>query len=492
MASVNTNDLRITNAKNLISSISDVGNTGLAYLFIGKSTAWSDGDESPHTPSNSISDFIQVYDEMLSLQRIDDGDVYHMIPRVSWTSGVIFDMYRDDYSSTNPSTSGQPNLFDSRWIVVNQNNDVYICLDNNGGSISTVEPINNGDDAFYTSDNYQWLRVYTLTSAALENITNNLMPIVQNDVVTTTDGEIYTVVIENGGSNYTSSPSGVVNQIPYYYCKINGDGTGAASRVTVSNGSITDITVVRGGSGYTYGKIDFRANAVYKSLSDLDSDTNALNPLGSGDFISSVVINPPGGWGTDIIKELGGTRVGVSSNILSNTTDFLNNISFRQVGIMRGALEQPTQSNPTTMNATYAVKLVTQNASVQIYQPGEIIYQLVTVGGETKKAKGIVVSWSGDDEINGILNYVQDPRVATDEDGGLYSFGGTNSIIGETNGKVGSVVDYDGTEDDRSFSNGYSTPEVQKYTGQLTYLSNISPVIRSSTQNEQVTLIISY
>ena len=211
-------------------------------------------------------------------------------------------------------------------------------MDNNGGSVSTVEPVNTGDDAFYTSDNYQWLKIYTLTSASLENVTANFMPVIENEVVDTTDGEIYTVIIENGGTNYTSSPAGVVNSIPYYYCNINGDGTGAAARVTVYNGSITDVMVVRGGNGYTYGFLDFGANVVYQSLSDLDSKTNALNPLGSGDFISKVIINPIGGWGTDIIKELGGTRVGIFSNILSNTTDFLNNISFSSFTIRSNSI----------------------------------------------------------------------------------------------------------------------------------------------------------
>ena len=492
MASVNTNDLRIVNAKNLIGSISDIDNTGLAYLFIGKSNVWSTGDESPPTPNNSVSEYIQTYDEMLALQRIDNDEVFHMIPRYDWISGTIFDMYRHDYSISNPSTRGQTNLYSALWVVKNQNNDVYICLDNNGGGVSTIEPINTGDEPFSTTDGYQWLKVYSLTSASLKVVTTNLMPIVQNEVVDTTDGEIYTVEVETPGTNYTSSPAGVVNSIPNYYCTINGDGTGAAVKITVTDGGISDVVVVRSGSGYTYGEIDFSANNVYESLSDMDTGTNALNPLGAGDFRSTVIISPPGGWGTDLVRELGGTRVGIFSNILSNTTDFLNNSTFRQVGVLQGALEQPSQSNPTTMNATYAVKLVTQNAAAQIYQPGEVIHQIVTVDGKERKAKGIVVSWSGDDEVSGILNYVQDPRIARDVNGGLYPFSGTRVIVGETTGKLGTVVDYDGTENDRSFSNGYSTPEVQHYTGEMVYLSNISPVIRSSTQNEKISLIISF
>ena len=492
MASVNTNDLRITNAKNLIGSLSDIGNTGLSYFFIGKSNPWITGDESPPTPSNSFSEYNETYDEMLALQRVDSDEIFHMIPRVEWVSGTIFDMYRHDYSSSNPTTTGKNNLYGALWVVKNQNNDIYVCLDNNGGSGSVVEPINTGDEAFYTPDGYQWLKVYSLTSSSLKVLTSSLMPIIQSEVVSSTNGEIYTVKIETPGSNYTSSPSGVVNSIPYYYCKINGDGSGAAARVTVTSGVVSNVKVVRNGSGYTYGFVDFTANNVYQSLSDMDTETSALNPLGSGDFTSTVIIGPPGGWGTDLVRELGGTRVGIFSNILSNTTDFLNNTSFRQVGILKDVLEQPPQNNPTTMNATYAVKLVTQNAETPIFQEGEVISQIVTVDGKQKKAKGVVVSWSGNNEINGILNYVQDPLISTDTDGGLYRFDGTASVIGETTKKVGAVVDYDGVENDRTFVNGYSSPEVQKYTGELVYLRNMTPVIRSSTQNENISLIISF
>lgn len=492
MASVNTNDLRITNAENLVGSLSDIDNTGLSHLFIGRSTAWPTGDSNPPVPDNSVSEFYETYDELIALQRIDNDEIFHMIPKVNWVSGVIFDMYRHDYSKSNPTTTGKTNLYDAMWVTLNQNNDVYICLDNNNGGVSTIEPINTGNEAFYTSDGYQWLKVYTLSSAANKVVTNNLMPIVQNEVVSTTDGEIYTVKIENGGTNYTSSPAGVVNSIPNYYCKITGDGTGAAAKVTVSNGSITEVKVVRSGSGYTYGVLDFTVNNVYQSLSDMDTETSGLNPLGSGDFRSTVIIGTPGGWGSNLVRELGGTRVGIFSNILSNTTDFINNTSFRQVGVLRGAQPQAGQDNPTTMNATYAMRVVTVNAAADIYKEGEVIRQTVTVDGKNKVAKGVVVSWTGNDEINGIINYVQDPQIATDSDGGLYRFSGTNPIVGETTGKIANVADVDDTVNDRVFVNGYSTPEVQHYTGKMIYLSNIPPVIRSSTQNENINLIISF
>ena len=97
-------------------------------------------------------------------------------------------------------------------------------------------------------------------------------------------------------------PRGVNNDIPYYYCNINGDGTGAVARVQVEGGKVDEVRVVRHGEGYTYATLDFVANRVYESLADLDNKENGLNPLGDGAFQTTVIIGPPGGWGTDLMS----------------------------------------------------------------------------------------------------------------------------------------------------------------------------------------------
>ena len=43
-----------------------------------------------------------------------------------------------------------------------------------------------------------------------------------------------------------------------------------------------------------------------------------------------------------------------------------------------------------------------------------------------------------------------------------------------------------------TFTDGYIVPEITKYSGELIYLTNISPILRRPTQNEKITLIISY
>jgi hypothetical protein len=490
MTSVNTNDLRVENAKNLVASLPNA-----TYAFIAKPTEWSTGDDTPPTPTNNINEFNDVYNQMLSMVKVTSAGVYHMIPRITWTSGLTYDIYRHDYSSTNPSNSGSKGLYSSLYYVINSSNDVYVCLFNNNNSTSTVEPRNTGDSPFYTSDGYQWLRVYNITSAAVNNYaTSTLMPITSSEVVSTTAGAVYTVIIGTPGNNYTSSPAGVVNQIPHYYCNISGDGTGAVAKVTVGGvgdgdaaSTITNIEVVRSGSGYSYATLDFVAGRVYESLADLDQDVNGLNPLGDGTFTSTAIIGPPGGWGTDLVRELGGTRVGVFASLNYDTEDFLADVTFRQVGLMKNVTS--SQSNPTTIAAYYGVA-VSDLGGVADFEVGETIRQPVTVDGESKFAYGLVVGW---DSENSVIRYIQDPKLHTDTDENLYALGGNGYITGMTSGKIVEPnQDFIGVNGDQTFATGYAAPEVTKFSGQMVYLSNITPVLRGVTQTEKVSIIISY
>ncbi len=483
MATINSNDLRIKNTKNLGEKLKTT-----SYMFISKPTVWATGDETPPTPTNNYQEFYRTYDEMLSLSLVTADNIHYMIPRVTWTAGVVYDMYRHDYSPSNTAFSGAKNLYDASFYVINQNYDVYVCLSNDSGTASSVEPQNTSGTPFYTSDGYQWLRMFRLTPDEIFNATtDNYIPASSNELVNDTNGAIHTVIVDTSGSEYTVNPAGAENQIPYYYCRISGDGTGAVARVTVTASSITGVEVVRSGSGYSYANLDFVRNRVYSSLTNLDNNANGLDPQGDDAFTSTVIIGPPGGWGSDICRQMGSTRVGVFTTLEFNETDFFPGTTFRRIGL----LKDPTFriSAPSTATGCFTLK-VTDMGGANDYVVGERISQIVTVNNVSKNAIGTVVGW---DSTNGILRYIQNPETSDDGDGNTYAFNGERYIVGVTSGKVTQPdVTFSGTLEETSFSFGYSAPEVNKYSGDMVYLSNISPVLRQSTQSEKVSLIISY
>ena len=136
--------------------------------------------------------------------------------------------------------------------------------------------------------------------------------------------------------------------IDHCYCRITGDGTGAVAKITMSEGRIFEVKVVREGEGYTRAQLDFRPNFVYTSLLDLDNQQNGFDPRGNGAFSPTVIISPPGGWGTDVeedkiytlARQLGGTRVGVFSrfgsmmDLCACEDEYIEYTDFRQVGIL--------------------------------------------------------------------------------------------------------------------------------------------------------------
>jgi len=501
MASVTQNDLRITNAKNFVSYL----NEGNSYMFIGRPTPWgadinalqarsTAGDNSPPYPDNNWKDYYSVWNQMLGMNKIDINEVYHMIPRIQWTSGVVYDMYRHDYNEYNRSHSNAKNLYNSRFFVLSQNNNVYVCLDNNYIAPSTVAPLAETDEPFYTSDGYQWLRIYQINSTLLlKSSTNNFVPVTSEKVNKVPSGQVHTVFIDSRGDDYTSMPRGVNNRIPYYYCNINGDGRGAVARVQVVNGKISQVRVVRHGLGYTYATLDFAANRVYDSLEDLDNRENGLNPLGDGTFRSTVIIGPPGGWGTDTVRELGATRVAVFSNFVSTNNDYVSKSEFRQVGIMSG-MDIVSQTTPESIGMVLAIKVQELTGSMNVdYKMYETIVQTYKDDDDPRieyKAMGTVVGW---DDNNGIIRYIQDSKIHSDEFGKMYRFKGESPIVGYSSDKQ-TIPDlsYSNVVDGITINDGYARPEARKFTGSLDYVTNITPVKRAPNQSERVSLIISY
>ena len=107
-----------------------------------------------------------------------------------------------------------------------------------------------------------------------------------------------------------------------------------------------------------------------------------------------------------------------------------------------------------------------------------------------KTAKGTVVGW---DKTSGVIRYIQDVRYHPCDDGVLHPFAGDDYITGSESLKVTEPdIAFDGAAAETTFNDGYIVPEVTKYSGELIYLSNISPILRQPTQNEKITLIISY
>ena len=188
---------------------------------------------------------------------------------------------------------------------------------------------------------------------------------------------------------------------------------------------------------------------------------------------------------------MGAYTAGVFSKLENTLSDFFPETTFRQIGI----LQNPTPGddlpdNPNTLSGVYGFKVVEIEGQPE-FIIGETIYQdyFNQDRQRTETAKGLLVGW---DEQNKIIRYIQIPEQHVDDDGVLYQFQPGAFINGATSNKIVEPTAFNGSEAGLIFKNGFADTEVERYTGNLLYLSNISPVLRQQTQTERISLLIQF
>jgi len=519
MAAIITDQLRILNAKNFVDSVQSTDNSFYAWIGLPDSSEFqSDWNTNPPAPKDSLDQSNYYWDTMLALKKINSGDVSQVIRKITWQSGTTYDMWRNDITRDNPSQpSGAFDIYDSNFYVMNSEYKVYICLYNNAnpensfrGGPSLDEP-NFTDleprEAGSSGDGYIWKYLYTVKPNQIIKFDSTNYIAVPTDWESnssysavrenaSTSGQLKIVTIRNRGVGL-----GTAN-VTYTRVPIKGDGRGAEATVVINNDSkVESVTVSNGGSNYTFGTLDLDGGGV---------------PTGSISPVFDVIIPPPGGHGADIYRELGAYNVLTYARFENDTQnpDFITGNQFSQVGIVKNPSTYDSTTNLTLdkASAVYALKLVGTGYSEATFRPDSFVTQTVGLGST---AVGRVVSY---DSSTGILKYWQDRRTSGfNTDGSqntspVYGFEllrftsspttGGNLSISPTTGNtlqidnsfsgVSTVINNRTYYLGQEFNNGVSNPEVKKYSGDIIYIDNRPSVTRSSSQKEDVKVILQF
>ena len=514
MSAIITDQIRILNAKNFISNVG----VSAYYSFIAlpnPSDYQSDWDENPPSPKDNFDQENDYWDTMVALKKINSSDVRQVITKKFWSSGTIYDYYRHDYSRSNPAKiSGATNLYSSTYYVINQDYQVYICLQN-GTNPDTPNGRPSLDEPMFTDleprsagssgDGYIWKYLYTIKpSEVIKFETSDFIPVpadwasstanvaVRNNAV---DGSIKIVTITNRGVGL-----GTAN-VTYTRVPIKGDGTGAECTISIDNDSRVDsITVSNQGSGYTYGNVDLIAKGV---------------PTGTTRPTFDVIITPTGGHGKDIYRELGAYNVLLYSRIENDNEnpDFITGNQIARVGIV----QNPESTSGTVLSsdkasALFALRLTGAGYSSASFTADSYVKQTVSTG---TTAVGRVVNY---DSNTGVLKYWQDRTVAgfntvgTAQTTPSYGFdlteftsspstGGSLTIIPSSGSNltidsaftgISTVINNRTYYLGQSFTNGISSPEVRKHSGNIIYVDNRPSITRSSNQKEDIKVILQF
>ena len=498
MAAIITEKFRQHNADQFFESFSEAS-ASTYYLFVGKATAFTSGttggsDSSPPTPSDGPADTeFYAWDSMIAAKNIPSSDITYAIPRRNWSNGTVYDMYDDNISSSNTTTSGASNIYDSSFYFMTSDYRVYKVLDNNdGAAYSGAEPTSTSTSPFALGG-YILKYMYQVTSSeAAKFLTSDFIPVSNDSTVSAaaTDGKIESLKI-TAGSGYTNGT---------YYAAVYGDGTsagtssGAIVRITVSGGTIqsfgltagSDTTIHAGGAGYTFGTVNLGAGFTFS-----DSGLSSASNMGGSGGAIEVVISPKNGHGNDAIGELGGHYVMTATTLSQAEGDDITTVNdFRQVGIVVDPTNYGTSTVATasTRRQTFVVKASSSSGTFEV---DEKITQATT------GAVGKVVEW---DSTRSLL-YFQQERFGdfgTNNTTGDHSvFEGANVITGATSSatltpSTDSETITLANNNTLSTTSGYANPELQPDSGNIIYLENRKPIQRDSDQTEDIKLIIEF
>ena len=517
MAAIITDQLRILNTKDFVASVASTTNSYYTWIGLPNPTQVdSDWNTTPPDPKDSFNQENEYWDTMIALKKITTSDVKQVVAKNTWTSGITYDMYRNDITSTNlAKPSNATNLYDSNYFIMNSDYKVYICLqngtdpDNPDGRASLDEPTFTDLEpraAGTSGDGYIWKYLYTIKPGNIIKFdSTDFMPVpadwstnaddaaVRDNA--TSSGQLKIVTITNRGVGL-----GTANQT-YTKVPIKGDGSGAEATVVInSNSKVESVTVSKGGSGYSFGTLDLDAGGV---------------PAGSTEPVFNVIIPPQGGHGSDIYRELGAKNALLYSRIENDTEnpDFITGNQFGRIGIVQNPKAYGTSTNLELdkASAVYAIKLTGAGSSTATFNADAFVTQTVGLGST---AIGRVISY---DQNTQVLKYWQDRTTAGFNTNGTqnsdpeYGFhltrftsttntGGSLNIIGgsatlaiqSSFTGVSTVINSKTYYLGQTFTKGVSNPEVRKYSGNIIYVDNRPAITRSTNQKEDIKVILQF
>lgn len=440
MTSRYSKQMQIFNAKQFKESVSEPLPANL-YFTIGRVDPWAN-DSNPPQANTSLAAFNEIWRNMAGGKKIFGSDIRHVVPRIDWTANTVYNAYDNLTDSLSFSASGN-------FYVMTDDFNVYKCLSNNYGAVSTTKPTATPTLGFFqTLDGYIWKYMYTINDEERLNfLTPSFMPVktlelsdgssqwqVQNFSI---DGALDVIKVTNGGSGY------IANNITV---TIQGDGIEANAFAirNVTTNTISSIVVDNRGSGYTYANVTL----------------SAANGTGAS---ARAIIGPTGGHGSDPLSELGGSYLILNIRLRDDEDGrLLIENDYRQVSI----IENPNKWKSALFFSNAVFKQTTSVSLVGIsseYLNDEYVFQGSSLSNST--FRGIVAKWDSSNNVLELTNVEGTPS--------------SDLLIGNQSTAA-------------RFLNSATPPDLEPYTGKLLYINNIEPIERSEIQTESFKIILTF
>lgn len=424
------------------SFVTSANDAMVGYIMIGKSSPWSNGDNTIPIYDTEFSMF-ETYNNFLGGKKITGNDIFPVIPRVDWVANTVYTQYDDTSNSLFSSAN-------SMYVYASGGN-VYKCIDNANGSPSTIEPANNyitANGFTDPGDGYTWKYMYKVPPTS-KFLTNRWIPVplsqseayfgFANNLVS---GAISRLILESEGSGYSNTNTTIT---------ITGSGISGNATISVHpDGNVENVVMTNRGSGY----IRQNARAI-------------ITGSGSNAHVR-MVLSPYGGHGFNPARELGANAVMISVKIGETDSTEGDTISanndFRQIGLLLNPHKYGETRPISHANANIAVSMSTTIilTSGPSYLKDEVVYQGNAVSNSVFSADVLDVMSNAIECVN---------RQGTPRPGEL--------LIGLTSGVSRTVV-------------AFNNPSIEPETGDLVYTENRAPVIRTPGQAEWIKIVLTF
>lgn len=312
---------------------------------------------------------------------------------------------------------------------------------------------------------------------------------------------------------------------------VTGDGTGALARalVNTTTNTVSNIHIVNVGTNYTWANATVIGNTGIVNVAtntSITANSASIRPI----------ISPKYGHGSDIVKELDGhyvcittTQANTENGILSTENDF------RQISIIKdprfanvviditssvGVVNVGETLSGDTSNATGVItgsnsSQISLTNAIGFFQTAETVrgsvsnntgvvtstIQPTTVFDQRHKYTANVITTGSGSAFGGfIIDEVvtQSPNTALVANADLFSVNTTSISVTNQLGIV-NVSDVDDLNTFEGISSGavaslsaVTIPDLISGSGEILYVENIIPVSRSNTQSETIKLIIEF
>jgi hypothetical protein len=442
-------------------------------MFLSMVDAWPT-DSDPPAPTQDQKTLKTALKNMFVAKKINASDISPVIKRNDWTSGTVYDYYKDTVDMFELDSEGNQVL---NFYIKNRYDQVFKCLWNNNGAESLNEPFfepgSYDTQGIYTgADGYKWKFIYTIdTGSKVKFMDSTWMPVLvggntPNPLASASGaGNIDTINILNGGSGYDPANAVVTVVITGDGTASNGDFyTTAAASAEVTDGVVTRIVVdpFNTGKDYTF------ANAAIVST------------VGSG-AVLEVPVSPIGGHGFDPVSEFGCNHVMFTTQF--NGTESVdgvpmvpvstpeNPVDLHQVGLIVNPYVKTFDSAANTYVGQIATGDIYRTTTDLLLSSGfghyasdEIVWQGKTF--ETAYFTGKVLSFDTSTQILKVLNTTGEPV-------------NNQPINGKSSTTIRTLLSVD-------------KPNYLIQSGYISYIENRTGVTRSYDGIEQIKLVLGY